>query len=433
MGFFDRMRSAFSEVEKILADSDKPSTPPVGTPVNTPRETPSETPAGATSGLFGAREIDLTGEPPVAAPGGMPRGVGATTGMPATQAEANAQIRMQAESMDGVPSNMIGGIGFGAIGGMPMGARPIGGMSGGPNMMSGMGLGGMPMGVGVFNMSGGIGGMSPDGMPMGMGTPIGATNPWQGTARPNIYAPVITIEEQVLLDEEGLTITALAYDVRPEMDDFIKVKIENALDTVISVKGSNICVNGYCLSDIGFHWAVVPKNMKSETYESVVLGVWKLEAAGLKAFGQIDFHLSIMWRTASENKTIERDVTIRTSAYNHMDTEIKDRGTELIVREGVHIFSKYVRDESPYPTPYVTLYAENNTGSKRAIFYTYYSLDSDSTLGNMPSSVVLEDGQKSIFILPVTNDQAKKILVNLVVSDTSKTVLTFEQVLIPLS
>lgn len=274
---------------------------------------------------------------------------------------------------------------------------------------------GVPFSMGAASnmpgaVSGGIGMFRMD-VPIRASLAGKTSNPWEGSLRPDIFTP-IGIGEQVLFDDEGLKITLLEYGIDPQIDDFLKVKIENKTGNVAQIICNNLTVNGYSLSRDGWvQWIAYPDNMKKEPLEILPLNVWKLEAAGMKAAGRIDFHLSI----ASATGKAAKDITIRTSAYDQTDAEIKEPGTMLIDRDGVRIFGKYV-DDGSRPTPYVIIYGENNSGAPR--FISFKTVVCNGSSSNLIDKIILPDGRKSLNILPVRTAQPiDRIEVTLCVSD----------------
>ena len=218
------------------------------------------------------------------------------------------------------------------------------------------------------------------------------TPPWAGSIRPNLFTPGITVEEQILIDDEVVKITLLEYVNVPEKDDYIKLRIDNMTEKGAMMYITPTIVNGY-LPSSGVKWNLPPMSTSKVSVVSIPLSVWKLEAAGIRAIGRIDFHLSIWLAYGPKPRKIEKDITIRTSAYDQMDTDLKDPGTMILDRNGVRVFGKYV-DDGSRPTPYVVLYSENNSGDHTRI---------SSYIAVRPSHdcVVIPNGQKSLNILPI--------------------------------
>ena len=66
--------------------------------------------------------------------------------------------------------------------------------------------------------------------------------------------PVIpTIEETVILEYEGVTVTAKEYTAESIWGDGIKLLVENNGDKTVGVSCENVIVNDYMLSDFFFY------------------------------------------------------------------------------------------------------------------------------------------------------------------------------------
>lgn len=164
-----------------------------------------------------------------------------------------------------------------------------------------------------------------------------------------------TIEEQVLLDYDGIKITAKELSenwLGPEM----KVLIENNTESDITVQVDDIVVNDYMMST--FLYETVSAGKKSNTTFSVYNTM--LKDAGIENVGKIEIYFSIV--DPSSFKTIyESDVVeIHTSMYDSMDTTTNEMGEELINENGIRIVGKYVEEGSVWGNG-VVLYIENNT------------------------------------------------------------------------
>ncbi|MCQ2532663.1 MAG: hypothetical protein MJ093_08160, partial [Saccharofermentans sp.] len=87
---------------------------------------------------------------------------------------------------------------------------------------------------------------------------------------------LVTINEQVLLDSEGIKITAKEYVEDSFMGEGIKILIENSTDKNILVGCTALIVNNYNISDL--FGADVAAGMNAN--ETIYLSSRELEAAG---------------------------------------------------------------------------------------------------------------------------------------------------------
>lgn len=423
MGLFDRLRTAFTEVEKILENSDQASVKP------------SEQPTGAVPTSQPTPAPTLSNDnPPV------PMGTNVQPQQNLADLDPETRLAMQrqaeeiyraevAKRVKEAASNPNGPASFAGVGalsmtgasGMPSGMASQ--MSGG--MMSGMpgNMGAVPSNFSGVGMPPMLGVLSPTvtafvdkGMPIDEARMICEKlqiqnrneYPWRREERKSRYAPGITIEKQVLLDENNIKITARSYETGSKRDDCIHVEIVNATDEVVIVKFGNVIVNGFGVSPFALQGTVAPKRfeeIRMIASMKIFLGVWMLEVEGINAFGQIDMNISVTGMDGSEMEAINKDVTIRTSAYDQMQTEIKDPGKELLVCDGIRVTGKHVGEESAFPTSYFAIWLENISGETKTVNFNriYYVADSLQTTGY--SDMILENGRKALVVFVVKDEQ----------------------------
>ncbi len=115
-------------------------------------------------------------------------------------------------------------------------------------------------------------------------------------------------------------------------------------------------------------------------------------AAGIESVGQVEVYFRIY---ASDDwaDIVKPDViTIKTSAYDHMDTTADDSGFELYNSDGIRIVGKTVDENSFWGTA-ILLYIENNSGKNVGI-----NVDDMSINGFMMTpyfSTTVYDGKKA--------------------------------------
>jgi len=167
----------------------------------------------------------------------------------------------------------------------------------------------------------------------------------------------ITIEEQLLVDQEGLKITAKEYTVDPIWGPGLKLLIENDSDKNYGVSCNALIVNNYMVSDL-FSKSVAPGKKANETINFLSAD---LKNAGIDTPGQIEIYFHVFDADSYETLFDPEGVTIKTSAYDSMDVIKLDDGQELYNEDGLRIVGKYVDENSLWGTA-VLLYIENNTG-----------------------------------------------------------------------
>lgn len=167
----------------------------------------------------------------------------------------------------------------------------------------------------------------------------------------------ITIEEQVLIEQDGLKITAKEYVSDSIWGDSLKLLLENDSDSSLGVGCDALIVNDFMISDL-FSSTIAPGKKANEDMN---LSTSELEAAGIENIGKIELYFHTFDPDTYMTITEFDCVTIETSAFDSMDSTVDDSGQELYNDNGVRIVGKYVDENSIWGTA-VLLYIENNSG-----------------------------------------------------------------------
>lgn len=165
-----------------------------------------------------------------------------------------------------------------------------------------------------------------------------------------------TIEQQVLLEHDGVTVTATGYETDSIWGEGVCLLIENSSEKNVGVGCDALIVNNYMISDL-FSETVAAGKKSNVTLH---LSSSELRAAGIDCVGQIEVYFRLF--DSDSYKTLyEADcAVIKTSDFDKMDTTPNDTGKELYNQNGVRIVGKYV-DETSFWGAAVLLYIENNT------------------------------------------------------------------------
>ncbi|MBR5799980.1 MAG: hypothetical protein IKY23_07935 [Lachnospiraceae bacterium] len=188
-------------------------------------------------------------------------------------------------------------------------------------------------------------------------------------------AASVTIEEQVLVDRDGIVVTAKEYVTDSIWGDGIKLLIENNSEKTAMVSCDALIVNNFMITDL-FVSEVAPGKKANET---MYLSTSELKAAGIEKVGQIEVYFR-----ASDTETYDtifdgEYVTMQTSEFANMDTAPADTGMELYNEGGIRIVGKTVDENSFWGTA-IVLYSENTSGKNVTI-----SVDEMSINGFMMS------------------------------------------------
>ena len=170
-------------------------------------------------------------------------------------------------------------------------------------------------------------------------------------------AQEITINEQELVNQDGIVITAQEYVTDRIMGGGIKLNIQNNTQQNITVGCTALIVNNYMITDL--FASNVAAGMQAN--DNLYLSSRELEAAGITNVGKVEIYFHI-YDSDNWSKICDPEcVTIQTSAYDSMDIVALDDGTELYNDGGIRIVGKAV-DENSFWGSAILLYIENNSG-----------------------------------------------------------------------
>ncbi len=207
-------------------------------------------------------------------------------------------------------------------------------------------------------------------------------------ASENSSAALPSIEETVLLDRDGIKITATEYTTDSIWGDGIALLIENNSDTDYTIGCDALIVNGYMIDDLFYSEIAAGKKAN----ETMYLYSSELKAAGIDTVGEIEMYFHAY--DSSFNNLFQNEYAqIQTSEYANMDTTANDEGTELYNEGGIRIVGKTVDENSFWGTA-ILLYIENTSGTNVGI-----SVDDMSINGFMMDplfSTTVYDGKKDI-------------------------------------
>lgn len=211
----------------------------------------------------------------------------------------------------------------------------------------------------------------------------------------------VSIEEQVLVDQNGIKITALKYVKDSIWGDGIKVLLENETDKDVMVGCNALIVNDYMINDL-FASDVAAGKKSNET---IYLSSSELKAAGIDTVGRIEIYFHVYDSDSFDNIFDSDCVTIETSAIDSIDMTANDEGTELYNDGGIRIIGKTVDENSFWGTA-ILLYIENQSGNNVGI-----SVDDLSINGFMFTpyfSTTVYDGKKCIDDITIMSSELEE-------------------------
>jgi len=164
-----------------------------------------------------------------------------------------------------------------------------------------------------------------------------------------------TIEETVLVDQDGIKITATEYDADSIWGDSISLLIENNTDTDYTIGCDALIVNNFMITDLFVATVAAGKSAN----ESMYLSSSELEAAGIDNVGQIEMYFHA-YDDGYDNLFSDVYSVVKTSLYSSMDTSSDITGTELYNANGIRIIGMAV-DEDSFWGMSIVLYCENTS------------------------------------------------------------------------
>lgn len=180
----------------------------------------------------------------------------------------------------------------------------------------------------------------------------------------------VIIEETVVLDSEGIKITATGIKTGGFMGDEITFKIENSSETNVTVQARNVVVNGYMVdTSLSADVAAGKTNNDSLTIFSS-----SLETCGIDSIATIELSFYIFnsesWDTYLDSDTIVINTSIADSYVQNYD----DSGEVIYEANDIKIVSKGATDGSLFG-PELLLYIENNSNEDITIQTRNTSID----------------------------------------------------------
>ena len=192
----------------------------------------------------------------------------------------------------------------------------------------------------------------------------------------------------VLVDQDGVKITATEYVTDSIWGDGIKLLIENDSSTDYTVGCDALIVNDYMITDLFVSEIAAGKKAN----ETMYLSSTGLKAAGIENVGKVEMYFHA-YDSNMDYLFKQAYAEVQTSSFANMDTTPDDAGMELYNENGVRIVGKTVDENSFWGTA-ILLYCENTSGKNVGI-----SVDDMSINGFMMSpffSTTVYDGKKSI-------------------------------------
>ena len=208
-----------------------------------------------------------------------------------------------------------------------------------------------------------------------------------------------SIEETVILDQNGLKITATGLD-DSFMGDELKLLVENNSGQNLTVQSHASSVNGYMITNI---MSIDVANGK-KVNDALTLTASEMEDCGITSITDLAFTLHVFntdtWEAVIDTPVIE----LKTNLSGTVTQTYDDSGNVVYDAGGIRIITKGKTDDSILG-PGIQVYVENNTSESIMV-----------QTRNVSINGFMVDSYYSPEILP-----GKRSLSSLTISDTSLT------------
>ncbi|MBR4241535.1 MAG: hypothetical protein IKR97_04875, partial [Eubacterium sp.] len=166
-----------------------------------------------------------------------------------------------------------------------------------------------------------------------------------------------SIEEQVILEEQGIKITAKGMDDSGLMGPGIKLLIENESGQDITVQTRDGSVNGYMIETMMS--ADVVNGKKAN--ETLTFSSSDLKQAGISTFADMEFYFHI-FDTSSWDTIFDSDrIQIKTSAADSYEYIFDDSGEVAYDNNGIKVVIKGLNEKDSIFGPGIVVYISNES------------------------------------------------------------------------
>lgn len=204
----------------------------------------------------------------------------------------------------------------------------------------------------------------------GGGAPAATPAPAAGAARAADSAPAqvtdnapakaaeISIAETVILDEQGIRVTARELNAEGTFGPEIKLLIENDSGADLTFQCRGASVNGYMVEPM---MSVDVANGKKAN-DKLTFTNSDLKQCGIETIANLCFSLHIFYSDSWENFMDTPEIELRTNQYEGYAFQFDDAGTLAYDENGVKIVVKGVSEDGSWFGPSVMVFIQNNTG-----------------------------------------------------------------------
>lgn len=166
-----------------------------------------------------------------------------------------------------------------------------------------------------------------------------------------------TVEEQVLVDRDGVRITLKGLSTDGFMGPEIQLLVENSSAVNVTVQTRDMSVNGFMTEPVFSCDVAAGKSAN----DSITLMDSELESAGIEKIMnfELSFHVfnSDNWDTLFDSDTVH----VSTSLDNGEEQAVDDSGILLLERDGIRLTVKEADSENSFWGADIYIYVENQS------------------------------------------------------------------------
>lgn len=167
----------------------------------------------------------------------------------------------------------------------------------------------------------------------------------------------LSIEKTVLVDQDGIKVTATEVKEDKIFGKEINMLVENNTDKDVTVSCDDLIINNYMVTNL----FVCSVSAGKKSNEGLGISSTELKEENIENIGLIEMTFNV-YDSDSYDTIFKTDIVeLKTSAYDNMDTlSEKDMGEELYNADGIKIRAKMVKDDIFGDS--VRLFVENKMG-----------------------------------------------------------------------
>lgn len=172
-----------------------------------------------------------------------------------------------------------------------------------------------------------------------------------------ITAEDVVIEEQVLLEQDGIKITAKELSTDSFWGPEVKVLIENTSTKSVTVQLRDVSVNGIMMEPMFSAEVAAGKKVN----DSITFMTSEFEEAGITIIQNMEFSFHVFdtesWNTVFDSETIY----LTTNADGMVEQEVDKEGQLVLEQDGISIVIKEADSEDSFWGADIYVYVENNS------------------------------------------------------------------------